>query len=101
MCGEEKTLEKEMQDLNAERSRTAGQFENIISHLWNERPLQLEGWMNNIQRGGADGYAEADIWRSYNRDGKVSDIDVAYVKAFTAIGHQLAYLKQRIEKLEE
>ena len=100
MNEDESPLEKERKEREIARASTALQFEHVVSHVWNDRPMQYEGWMNKIQRGGADGYAEADIWRSLNREGKVTDIDVAYVKALLSLSHQVAYLKSRIKELE-
>ena len=82
------------------RESTALTFEHVVSHVWNDRPMHYEHWMDKVDRGGADGYAEADIWRSVNREGKVTDVDVAFVKAFVSLAHQVAYLKSRVEELE-
>lgn len=82
------------------RQSTALLFEHVVSHVWNDRPINYKHWMNKVQRGGADGYAEADIWRSLNREGKVTDVDVAFVKAFISLAHQVAYLTNRVEELE-
>ena len=82
------------------RQSTALTFEHVVSHVWNDRPMHYEHWMTKIERGGAGGYAEADIWRSLNLDGKVTDVDVAFVKALVSLAHQIAYLKNRVEDLE-
>ena len=97
----ESDLEKETKKRALERAQTALDFEYVVSHVWNERPMNFTDWMTKIQRGGAEGYAEADIWRNLNRDGKVTDIDVAFVKALKALAHQVAYLKHRIEELKD
>ena len=40
-------------------------YENVVSHLWNDRPEDFEApFLHKSRRGGADGYAEADIWKS-------------------------------------
>ena len=83
------------------RMDMALKYEHVLRHLWGQRPMHFKQWMDMKEaRGGVDGYAEADIWRFEVRNGNVTDVDVGFVKALLAIGHQLAYLRHKIEQLE-
>lgn len=97
----EKEYEKWEKEQTRKRENAAIWYEYVLRHLWGERPMHYEHWMDMKEpRGGADGYAEADIWRLALRNGKITDVDVGFVKALLAIAHQLAYLRHRIEELE-
>jgi len=77
-------------------------YEEVLRYLWGERPDGFDHWMEMKEpRGGADGYAEADIWRLALEEEKITDVDVGLVKALLAAAHQLAYMRDRIETLEE
>jgi hypothetical protein len=61
----------------------------------------IEHWMTlDEPRGGAEGYAEADLWRNLNSGGKLSELDVGFVIALESVAHKLAYLEWRIGQLE-
>jgi hypothetical protein len=84
-----------------DRQNCALKYEHVLRHLWGNRPDAFDNWMNMDEpRGGADGYAEADIWRLALEDGDIADVDVGFVKALEAVAHQLAYMRDRIETLE-
>lgn len=76
------------------------EYEQALRQLWGDRPMDYQNWMDLPEpRGGADGYAEADMWRL--ESDKIRDVDIGFIKAFTAIAHQLSYLRHRINELEQ
>jgi hypothetical protein len=88
----------------AKREQMALRYEYVLRHLYGKSRRigdKIQHWMNDLEsRGGAEGYAEADLWRSLNQYDKITDLDVGFVIALEKISHILAYLESRIEHLE-
>lgn len=83
---------------------TALRFEHVLRHICGESkkiPTSFQHWMRlDEPRGGAEGYAEADLWRYLAALGKVTEIDVAFMIALERLSHKIAYLEDRIAQLE-
>ena len=86
------------------REQTALRYEHVLRHIYGESlkiKNKIRNWMSlNVPRGGAEGYAEADLWRGLNRDNKVTDLDVGFVIALEGLARKLAYLERRLDQLE-
>ena len=95
---------KDGKEFEEKREQMALRYEHVLRHIYGESTKiknKIRNWMSlNAPRGGAEGYAEADLWRDLNRDSKVTDLDVGFVIALEGLAHKLAYLERRLEQLE-
>ena len=88
-------------DLEQNRSNAAIEYEHVLRELWGKRPKNFQNWMSLEEpRGGVAGYADADIWRMELSGGKITDVDVGFVKALEAIAHRLAYIEHVLERFK-
>ena len=76
-------------------------FEYILCHLLTIKPTLPEGWMKmKYQRGSDDGLAEADVWRYTLNEGKITDVDVGFLRMIELLTEKVNELEIRIKKLE-
>ena len=86
---------------NLKKNEVAIEYEHVLRELWGKRPKNFQSWMSLEEpRGSVDGFADADIWRTELSKGKITNVDVGFVKALEAIAHRLAYIEKQLERFK-